>query len=49
MFERLLAKWKLHSEHRQAIEELNNMTDRELQDIGVHRSQIENSVRGYDK
>ena len=36
-----LATWR---EHRQAIKQLNTLTDRELKDIGIDRSNIDRLV-----
>jgi uncharacterized protein YjiS (DUF1127 family) len=42
-----LATWR---EHRRVIKELNLLTDRELQDIGINRSDIDRLVwLGEDK
>jgi len=42
-----LATWR---EHRKVIKELNQMTDRELQDMGISRADIDRLVwLGEDK
>jgi len=42
-----LATWR---EHREAIKQLNRMTDKELQDIGISRADIDRLVwLGEDK
>lgn len=42
MFE-FLTKWK---KQRNTIRELNRLTDRELSDLGIHRSNIRDIVKG---
>lgn len=42
MFE-FFSKWK---KQRNTIRELNSLTDRELTDLGIHRSDIRKLVKG---
>jgi uncharacterized protein YjiS (DUF1127 family) len=49
-FTRMLGNWlnglAAHWVRREAIKALRAMDDRELRDIGIHRSFIEDAVRG---
>ncbi len=49
-FTRILGNWlnglAAHWVRREAIKALRAMDDRELRDIGIHRSFIEDAVRG---
>ena len=46
MFTKLYSFIKKSQERKTAYWQLNNMTDKELRDIGISRSQIEDILRG---
>jgi len=46
MFTKLYAFIKKSQERKTAHWQLNNMTDKELRDIGISRGQIEEVLRG---
>ena len=41
--------WATNAGHARAVRELQNLTDRELEDLGIGRSQIWNAVRNGAK
>lgn len=38
-----------HFDEQRAVEQLESMTDRQLRDIGLYRSEIRSAVRGIDQ
>ncbi|WP_204115729.1 DUF1127 domain-containing protein [Shimia biformata] len=47
----LAAKYRAHREYRKTIDELRALTDRELADLGLHRSMIKRVAKEavYDR
>lgn len=49
MFDRLLQRLRQQSDERRAVRELNALSDRDLNDIGISRYDIERIVRQKKK
>lgn len=41
----LLARYRAYAVYRESIRELNSLSDRELQDIGISRGQIDSIAK----
>lgn len=36
----MIKRWMLHARYRKTVKELTQLTDRDLADLGIHRSDI---------
>lgn len=41
----IFSKYERYRQYKQTVKELNNMTDRDLFDIGIHRTEIRSVAR----
>ena len=42
---RAVATWRLHAQYRKSVEEMEDLSDRTLSDLGIHRSDIRRVAR----
>jgi uncharacterized protein YjiS (DUF1127 family) len=40
-----VAAWRLHAQYRKSVEEMEDLSDRTLSDLGIHRSDIRRVAR----
>ena len=45
MLKSIVNKYRSHSSYRRGVAELSRLTDRDLTDLGIHRSQIHEVAR----
>jgi uncharacterized protein YjiS (DUF1127 family) len=40
IYKKMIKRWMLHARYRKTVKELTQLTDRDLADLGIHRSDI---------
>ena len=40
IYKKMIKRWKLHARYHKTVRELTQLTDRDLADLGIHRSDI---------